>query len=117
MAARRRRERSSAIECNRPQRRQREIVRLHRRGGHWAWLPVWVNRVDFAVPAAGPRTICYNRFIRWRRVGVWDQIMEALAAAHDAAVQMIDISVVRLLQHGACIAGNSEQNMGRSRGG
>jgi transposase len=38
----------------------------------------------------------------------------ALAAMHDAAVQMIDTSVV---QHGGCIAGNGEQHMGRSRGG
>jgi hypothetical protein len=43
--------------------------------------------------------------------------MEALAAAHDAAVQMIDTSIVRVHQHGACIAQNSEQDMGRSRSG
>jgi transposase len=43
----------------------------------------------------GPYTTCYNRFVRWRRAGVWDQIMDALTAAHDAAVQMIDTSVVR----------------------
>ena len=43
--------------------------------------------------------------------------MDALAAAHDVAVQMIDTSVVRVHQHGACIAGNREQHMGRSRGG
>ena len=43
--------------------------------------------------------------------------MDALAAAHDAAVQMIDTSVVRVHQHGASIAGNREQHMGRSRGG
>src|SRR4051812_30901349 len=43
----------------------------------------------------GPRTTCYNRFVRWRRAGVWDQIMDGLAAGHDAAVQMIDISIVR----------------------
>jgi transposase len=65
----------------------------------------------------GPYTTCYNRFVRWGRAGVWDQIMEALAETHDAAVQMIDTSVVRVHQHGACIAGNSEQHMGRSRGG
>ena len=65
----------------------------------------------------GPRTTCYNRFVRWRRAGVWDRIMEALAAPHDAAVQMIDTSVVRVHQHGACIAENREQHMGRSRGG
>jgi transposase len=65
----------------------------------------------------GPYTTCYNRFVRWGRAGVWNQIMDALAATHDAAVQMIDTSVIRVHQHGACIAGNSEQHMGRSRGG
>src|SRR6185369_550840 len=33
----------------------------------------------------GPRTTCYNRFVRWREAGVWDQIMAALSAAHDVA--------------------------------
>src|SRR3954462_3250302 len=65
----------------------------------------------------GPRTTCYNRFVRWRQAGVWDRIMDALAAGHDAAVQMIDTSVVRVHQHGACIADNNHQDMGRSRGG
>ena len=65
----------------------------------------------------GPCTTCYNRFVRWRRAGVWDQIMDALAAGHDAAVQMIDTSVVRVHQHGACIADNNHQDIGRSRGG
>ena len=32
-------------------------------------------------------------------------------------MQMIDASVVRVHQHGACIAENHEQHMGRSRGG
>ena len=40
--------------------------------------------------------------------------MEALATAHDTAVQMIDTSIVRVHQHGACIAGNKQQHMGRS---
>jgi len=52
----------------------------------------------------GPRTTCYNRFVSWRRAGVRDQIIEALAAGHDAAatqqneqlspwrVEMIDYS-------------------------
>jgi transposase len=31
----------------------------------------------------GPCTTCYNQFVRWRRAGVWDQTMEALAADHD----------------------------------
>ena len=65
----------------------------------------------------GPRTTCYNRFVRWRRAGVWNQIMDALAAGHDAAVQMIDTSVVRVHQHGACVADNNHQDMDRSCGG
>jgi len=40
----------------------------------------------------GHRTTCYNRFVRWRQAGVWDQIMDTLAAGYDAAVQMIDTS-------------------------
>jgi hypothetical protein len=43
--------------------------------------------------------------------------MNALAAAHDTAVQMIDTSIVRVHQHGACITRNQRQSMGRSRGG
>jgi transposase len=65
----------------------------------------------------GPRTTCYNRFVRWRRAGVWDRIMDALAAGHDAAVQMIDTSVVRVNQRGASIADNNRQDIGRSQGG
>jgi transposase len=47
----------------------------------------------------GPYTTCYNRFVRWRRAGVWSRIMDAVTAAHDAAVQMIDTSIVRVHQH------------------
>jgi transposase len=43
--------------------------------------------------------------------------MDALATAHDASVQMIDTSIVRVHQHGACIIQNRRQSMGRSRGG
>jgi len=51
----------------------------------------------------GPCTTCYNRFVRWRRAGVWGRIIDALAVAHDAVVQMIDTSIVRVHQHGAWI--------------
>jgi hypothetical protein len=43
--------------------------------------------------------------------------MKALAARHDAPVQMIDTSMVRVHQHGACIADGARQALGRSRGG
>jgi transposase len=78
-----------------------------RSGAPWRDLP----------DGCGPHTTCYNRFVRWRRAGVWDRIMDALAAAHDAAVQMIDTSIIRVHQQGACIANNSGQHIGRSRGG
>src|SRR6201995_4173718 len=61
----------------------------------------------------GPYTTCYNRFVRWRRAGVWSRIIDALAAAHSAA----GTSIVRVHQHGACITRNQRQSMGRSRGG
>jgi transposase len=44
----------------------------------------------------GPYTTCYNGFVRWRRAGIWSRIIDALAVAHDAAVQMIDTSIVRV---------------------
>jgi transposase len=70
----------------------------------------------------GPYTTCYNRFVhnrfvRWRRAGVWAKIMNALAGTHDVAVQMIDTSIVRVHQHGSCLTRNRRQSMGRSRGG
>mgnify|MGYP001119573343 CR=1 FL=1 len=35
----------------------------------------------------GPRTTCYNRFVRWRKAGVWDRMMDAITAAHDGDTQ------------------------------
>jgi transposase len=76
------------------------ILWVLRSGAPWRDLP----------ESYGPPTTCYNRFVRWRQAGVWDRLMNALAAGHDAAVQMIDTSVVRVHQHGASIAGNAEQH-------
>jgi len=78
-----------------------------RSGAPWRDLPA----------VYGPRTTCYNRFVRWRRAGVWESIMQALTVAQNAAVQMIDTSVVRVHQHAACIADSTEQAVERSRGG
>ncbi|MEQ8194365.1 MAG: IS5 family transposase [Rhodospirillales bacterium] len=66
----------------------------------------------------GPYTTCYNRFVRRRKAGVWDRIMDAVSEAYDGDIQMIDSSVVRVHQHAA----NGKKNdrvhcMGRSRGG
>src|ERR1700752_2485791 len=79
------------------------IFRVLRSGAPWRDLP----------STFGPYTTCYNRFVRWRRAGVWSRIMDALAAAHDAAVQMIDTSIVRVHQLGACVFRNKRQFIGR----
>ena len=50
---------------------------------------------------SGPSTTCYNRFVRWRKLGVWDRIFEAISAAYDGDLQMIDSSSVRVHQHAA----------------
>src|SRR5262245_1678523 len=52
----------------------------------------------------GPYTTCYNRFVRWRRAGVWAKIMSALAGAHDAAAPPSSVMNSRRLKSdmGAC---------------
>jgi transposase len=49
----------------------------------------------------GPHTTCYNRFVRWRKAGVWDRVMGAVSHAYDGDVQMIDSTSVRVHQHAA----------------
>ena len=51
--------------------------------------------------ALWPRTTCYNRFVRWRKAGVWDRMMDAITAAHDGDIQMIDSTSVRAHQQAA----------------
>ena len=43
----------------------------------------------------GPRTT-YNRFRRWTKAGVWDQIMDAITDAYSGDVRMIDGTSVRV---------------------
>jgi transposase len=49
----------------------------------------------------GPRTTCYNRFVRWRRAGVWDRLMDAITEACDGDIQMIDSTSIRAHQQAA----------------
>lgn len=62
-----------------------------RTGSPWADIP----------ERYGPYTTCYNRFVRWRKVGVWDTLFEAVSRAYEGDVQMIDSSSIRVHQHGA----------------
>ena len=49
------------------------ILWVLRSGAPWRDLP----------ERYGLRTACYNRFVRWRRAGVWDGLMDAISAAYD----------------------------------
>lgn len=51
----------------------------------------------------GPRTTCYNRFVRWRKAGVWDRLMDAITAAYDGDIQMIDSTSIRAHQQAATL--------------
>jgi transposase len=51
----------------------------------------------------GPRTTCYNSFVRWRRVGVWDRLMDAITTAYDGDIQMIDSTSIRAHQQAATL--------------
>jgi len=62
-----------------------------RTGSPWADIP----------ERYGPATTCYNRFVRWRKIGVWDRIFEALSKAYRGELQMIDSSSIRVHQHAA----------------
>ena len=62
-----------------------------RTGAPWADIP----------QRYGPYTTCYNRFVRWRKAGIWDMLLKAVSDAYDGQVQMIDSTSVRVHQHAA----------------
>lgn len=67
------------------------ILWRFRTGSPWAEVP----------ERYGPHTTCYNRFVRWRKAGVWDRLLEAVSKAYDGDIIMIDSSCVRVHQHAA----------------
>lgn len=67
------------------------ILWRFRTGSPWAEIP----------ERYGPSTTCYNRFVRWRKAGVWDQLLAAVSAAFEGEIVMIDSTCVRVHQHGA----------------
>lgn len=50
------------------------ILWIDRTGAPWRDLP----------ERYGPWQTCYDRFLRWQRQGVWQQVLQALQAAQDA---------------------------------
>jgi putative transposase len=67
------------------------LWRLHS-GAPWKTIP----RETY-----GPHTTCYNRFVRWRKAGIWDDLMRAISRAFDGDIQMVDSSSIRVHQHAA----------------
>jgi transposase len=66
----------------------------------------------------GPRTTSYNRFVLWRKAGVWGRMMDAITAAYDGDIQMIDTTSIRAHQQAATAKrGDRDHCLGRSRGG
>ena len=69
------------------------ILWRFRTGSPWADIP----------ERYGPATTCYNRFVRWRKAGIWDRLLAAVSEAFDGELVMIDSSSIRVHQHGATL--------------
>jgi transposase len=67
------------------------ILWRFRSGAPWAEIP----------ERYGPSTTCYNRFVRWRKAGVWDRLLAAVSAGFNGELVMIDSTCMRVHQHGA----------------
>jgi transposase len=67
------------------------ILWRFRTGSPWAEIP----------ERYGASTTCYNRFVRWRKAGVWDRLLAAVSTAFEGEIVMIDSTCVRVHQHGA----------------
>ncbi|MFN0221974.1 MULTISPECIES: IS5 family transposase [Paenibacillus] len=79
-----------------------------RSGAPWRDLPDYY----------GPWQSVYTRFRRWEKAGLFDQMLNVLAAEPDSESVMIDASIVRVHQHGSGAKGGKQfQAIGRSRGG
>lgn len=67
-------------------------------GSPWAKVP----------ERLGPPNTCHNRFVRWRNLEVWNRIFDAITAAYDYDLRMIDRSLIRVHHNGASAKEGSE---------
>jgi transposase len=87
-----------------------------RRGGQWRDHRNVVNGILWKLRTGAPSRdlperygtwqTCYDRFVRWRRDGTWDRLLEHAQTKSDAVgevewVVSVDSSVVRAHQHAA----------------
>ena len=85
------------------------IVQVLKSGCRWCDCPA----------AYGPPTTIYNRFVRWARRGIWENLFRKLARTGSSAnTQMIDSTHVQSAPLGSgWKRGEQKQAIGRSRGG
>jgi len=57
------------------------ILWRFRSGSPWSEIP----------ERYGPSTTCYNRFVRWRKAGVWDRLLSAVSADFNGELVMIGL--------------------------
>jgi transposase len=56
------------------------ILWRFRTGSPWADVP----------ERYGSHTTCYNRFVRWRKAGIWDHLLNEISRGYDGDLVMID---------------------------
>ncbi|MBU9420799.1 IS5 family transposase [Burkholderia multivorans] len=84
------------------------VLWIGRTGSPWRDLPVQFGRWHTV----------YIRFSRWRRKGVWQRVVHALAGETEIEHILIDSTIVRAHQHSAgALKKGGPQALGRSRGG
>lgn len=63
--------------------------------GFYCRLPVGSPSAEF--PARyGPAPSCYDRFVRWRMVGVWEPALEAISKAYKGDVRTVERPSIRV---------------------
>ena len=78
------------------------IVHVLRSGCRWCDCP----------PEYGPSTTIYNRFVRWARRGIWENLFRGLAGnGRSADMQMIDSTHVKAHRSAAGGKGGSKNRL------
>lgn len=82
------------------------IVHVLKTGCHWTDCPA-----DY-----GPHTRMYNRFVRWSRRGIWENLFRQLAEKGDTAEmqQLIDATHLKARRKGRLLAARHEGATRRS---
>jgi transposase len=81
--------------------RHQRIVHVLKSGCRWCDCP----------PEYGPPTTIYNRFVRWARRGIWENLFRELAGNRSADTQTIDSTHVKAHRSAAGGKGGSRSRL------